>query len=133
MNRIALVMIVRDEARSLKRCLASALPWVDEAVVVDTGSRDQTPEIAQRLGARVGHFTWTDDFSAARNAALALTEAPWRLVLDADEWISDGAESLGALRQEAPGFIGQVSVASEFDAGDGTIGQAPSWLPRILP
>jgi len=133
MNRIALVMIVRDEARSLERCLASALPWVDEAVVVDTGSHDATPEIARRLGARVGRFAWTDDFSAARNAALALTEAPWRLVLDADEWISAGAESLAALRGEAPGFIGQISVASEFDAGDGTVGQAPSWLPRILP
>ena len=133
MNRIALVMIVRDEARSLERCLASALPWVDEAVVVDTGSRDATPEIARRLGARVGHFAWVDDFAAARNAALALTDAPWRLVLDADEWISDGAESLTALRREAPGFIGQISVASEFDAADGTVGHAPSWLPRVLP
>jgi len=133
MNRIALVMIVRDEARSLERCLASALPWVDEAVIVDTGSADATPEIARRLGARVGRFAWIDDFAAARNAALALTEAPWRLVLDADEWISDGAESLAALRGEAPGFIGQISVASEYDAGDGTVGQAPSWLPRILP
>src|SRR6478735_2347311 len=132
MNRIALVMIVRDEARSLERCLASALPWVDEAVVVDTGSHDATPEIARRLGARVGRFAWSDDFAAARNAALALTEAPWRLILDADEWVSAGAESLDALRGEAPGFIGQVSVASEFDAGDGTVGQAPSWLPRVL-
>ena len=47
-------------------------------------------EIARRLGARVGSFAWCDDFAAARNAALALTEAPWRLVLDADEWIVDG-------------------------------------------
>ena len=98
MNRIALVMIVRDEARSLERCLASALPWVDETVVVDTGSRDATIEIARRLGARVGHFAWSDDFAAARNAALALTDASWRLVLDGDEWISDGGDSLAALR-----------------------------------
>ena len=132
MNRIALVMIVRDEARCLERCLASALPWVDEAVVVDTGSHDATPEIARRLGARVESFAWCEDFSAARNAALALAQAPWRLVLDADEWIADGAESLAALRGLAPEFIGQVSVANAFDDANGGVRHAPSWLPRLL-
>jgi len=133
MNSLALVMIVRDEARSLERCLESARAWVDEIVVVDTGSRDATPEIARRLGARVESFAWCEDFSAARNAALALAQAPWRLVLDADEWIADGAESLAALRGLAPEFIGQVSVASAFDDANGGVRHAPSWLPRLLP
>jgi len=133
MNALALVMIVRDEARSLERCIESARAWVDEIVVVDTGSTDATPEIARRLGARVGRFAWCDDFSAARNAALALAEAPWRLVLDADEWISAGADSLAALRGLAPEFVGQVSVVSAFDDGHGGVGHAPSWLPRVLP
>ena len=133
MHAIALVMIVRDEERSLERCLASARPWVDEIVVVDTGSRDRTPEIARRLGARVGSFAWCDDFAAARNAALALAQAPWRLVLDADEWITSGADSLAALRRQAPDFIGQISVASAFDQALGGVGHAPSWLPRVLP
>ena len=56
MNALALVMIVRDEERSLERCLESARAWVDEIVVVDTGSSDATPEIARRLGARVGQL-----------------------------------------------------------------------------
>ena len=133
MNALALVMIVRDEARSLERCIESARAWVDEIVVVDTGSTDATPEIARRLGARVGSFAWCDDFSAARNAALALAEAPWRLVLDADEWITAGADSLAALRGVAPEFLGQISVASAFDDGQGGVGHAPSWLPRLLP
>jgi len=133
MNSLALVMIVRDEERSLERCLASARAWVDEIVVVDTGSRDATPEIARRLGARVASFAWCDDFSAARNAAMALTEAPWRLVLDADEWITAGADSLAALRGLAPEFLGQISVASAFDDANGCVGHAPSWLPRVLP
>ena len=133
MNALALVMIVRDEARCLERCLESARAWVDEIVVVDTGSNDATPEIARRLGARVGRFAWCDDFSAARNAALDLAEAPWRLVLDADEWITAGADSLAALRGLAPEFIGQVSVASAFDDAAGGVGHAPSWLPRVLP
>jgi glycosyltransferase involved in cell wall biosynthesis len=133
MSAIALVMIVRDEARCLARCVESARAWVDEIVVVDTGSTDATPDIARGLGARVGSFEWCDDFSAARNAALASTEAPWRLVLDADEWITAGGDSLAALRSLAPEFIGHVSVASAFDAREGGVGHAPSWLPRVLP
>ena len=133
MNSLALVMIVRDEERCLERCLESARRWVDEIVVVDTGSTDGTPEIARRLGARVATFAWCDDFSAARNAALALAEAPWRLVLDADEWISAGGATLAAVRGMAPEFIGQISVASAFDDAQGGVRQSPSWLPRLLP
>ena len=133
MNSIALVMIARDEARCLARCLDSARPWVDEMLVLDTGSVDATAEIAARCGARVAHFKWGDDFAAARNAALALTDAAWCLVLDADEWITQGGESLLALRTQHADFIGQISVASDFNTAGGAIGQAPSWLPRVLP
>jgi len=132
MNRIALVMIVRDEARCLARCLASARPWVDEMVVLDTGSRDASPAIAAGAGARVAHARWPDDFAAARNQALALTDAPWRLILDADEWIASGGETLAALRGEPPGFVGLLRVVSRFDSG-GQTEEAPSWLPRLLP
>jgi tetratricopeptide (TPR) repeat protein len=127
---IALVMIVRDEARCLQRCLDSARPWVDEMLVLDTGSRDATAAIAQHCGAVVRDFEWIDDFSAARNAALALTQAQWRLVLDADEWLVGGGEKLAELRGQEPGFVGQVSVASRIDNGST---ESQSWLPRILP
>lgn len=133
MNRIDLVMIVRDEARALERCLSSARPWVDRIVVVDTGSVDATVEIALRHGARVTQFAWIDDFAAARNAALAESDAEWRLVLDGDEWIEAGGESIAALRTQAPEFIGQVRVSSAFDAAGGSVERAPSWLPRVLP
>ena len=133
MKRIALVMIVRDEARCLARCLASARPWVDEMLVLDTGSVDATQDIARRAGARVAHFEWSADFAAARNAALALCDADWRLVLDADEWITGGGESVAALRHEAAAFVGQINVASLFDAPAGRIEEAPIWLPRLLP
>ncbi len=133
MNRIELVMIVRDEARCLARCLASARPWVDAMVVVDTGSVDATPAIARDHGARVASFAWIDDFAAARNAALGESDAAWRLVLDADEWIAEGGESLVALRAQPADFIGQVRVASLFEAAGGGVDEAPSWLPRLLP
>jgi glycosyltransferase involved in cell wall biosynthesis len=132
MNRIALVMIVRNEARCLQRYLDSARPWVDEMWVLDTGSVDATMTIAQDGGAGVAQFSWCNDFGAARNAALQLTDADWCVVLDADEWISEGGESLAALRHQAPDFMGQICVSSLIRA-KGSEGQAPSWLTRVLP
>jgi tetratricopeptide (TPR) repeat protein len=78
-------MIVKNEAEKLPRCLAAASPWVDEIVVVDTGSSDDTVAIAESFGARVLHYTWCDDFAAARNVSLEAATCRWALVLDADE------------------------------------------------
>ena len=63
---VSLVMIVRDEERCLARCLDSVAGVVDELVVVDTGSTDDTVRIARAAGARVLHEPWHDDFAAAR-------------------------------------------------------------------
>ncbi|MGQ9865191.1 MAG: glycosyltransferase [Pseudanabaenaceae cyanobacterium] len=82
---IALCMIVRDEAQRLAQCIESARPLVQEIVVVDTGSTDDTPSLAGRLGARVYPFAWQDDFAAARNFALQQVQSDWVLVLDGDE------------------------------------------------
>jgi glycosyltransferase involved in cell wall biosynthesis len=133
MHRLALVMIVRDEARCLERCLASARPWVDEMLVLDTGSVDASIDIARCAGARVERFEWRDDFAAARNAALALSRADWNLVLDADEWIVEGGEALAGLREQPIDHLGQIRVLSTFDAPGGRVDEAPSWLARVLP
>ncbi len=82
---ISLCMIVKNEADNLPQCLTSAQPYVDEIIVVDTGSADNTVEIAHQYGAKVSHFSWCDDFAAARNAGLSLATGAWILVLDADE------------------------------------------------
>jgi tetratricopeptide (TPR) repeat protein len=131
MSRLALVMIVRDEARCIARCLESARPWVDEMLVLDTGSSDDTPRLAAQLGAQVHHAAWTDDFAAARNMALALTDADWRLVLDGDEWLASGMQALHSLRSQEARFVGLVRVASLIDGPSGS--ETPSWLPRLLP
>jgi tetratricopeptide (TPR) repeat protein len=82
---LSLCMIVKNEADNLPRCLSSAKPYVDEIIVVDTGSTDQSVAIAHQFGAKVSYFAWCDDFAAARNASLALATGEWILVLDADE------------------------------------------------
>lgn len=130
--RLALVMIVRDEARCIERCLASVGPWVDEMIVLDTGSRDATASLAAAAGARVHHAVWPDDFAAARNAALALTRARWRLVLDADEWLEAGCgDALRAACAGEGGFVGLLEVASPIDDPPGSV--STNWLPRLLP
>jgi len=133
MNPIALVMIVRNEARCLARCLDSVRAHVDEMLVLDTGSTDDTVAIAERSGARVARFDWIDDFAAARNAALGWVDAPWRLVLDADEWMATGSSALAELRHTPPEFIGSVRVDSLVHDEHGQPQSAPSWLPRVLP
>ena len=68
--RVSLCMIVRDEEENLRRCLKNVRGVFDEIVVVDTGSRDRTREVAGEFGGRVVEFPWCDDFAAARNAGL---------------------------------------------------------------
>ncbi|MDS3861138.1 glycosyltransferase [Thermosynechococcaceae cyanobacterium BACA0444] len=82
---LGLAMIVRDEAQDLPRCLASVQDVVDQVVIVDTGSRDQTIEIAQAWGAEVICSPWQNDFGQARNISLQAIQTDWILVLDADE------------------------------------------------
>ncbi|MEZ5978114.1 MAG: glycosyltransferase [Planctomycetota bacterium] len=87
--RLSLCLIVRDEVDLLPACLESARPHVDEIVVVDTGSRDGTLDVARAAGARVVELAWTDDFAAARNASLAAASGDHALVIDADERVAD--------------------------------------------
>ena len=83
--RLSACLIVRDEAVDLPRALASLDGAVDEIVVVDTGSRDPTPEIARAAGARVIEIEWPNDFAAARNRAIDEATGDWCLSIDADE------------------------------------------------
>ena len=82
---LSLSMIVRDEATRIEACLRSVQDFVDEMVVVDTGSTDETVALAQACGARIEHLEWPGDFAPARNAALEHVKGDWVLVLDADE------------------------------------------------
>jgi glycosyltransferase involved in cell wall biosynthesis len=89
---------VKDEARVLDACLVSIRDVCDEIIVVDTGSADDTVEIALRHGAIVSHHPWDGDFSAARNHALEQTSCRWILYIDADERLAPvGRRELEAL------------------------------------
>ena len=82
---ISLCMIVKNEERVLNQCLASAKPFFNEVIVVDTGSTDRTKEIAREHGVILIESTWPDSFAAARNESLSHATGDWIFWLDADD------------------------------------------------
>lgn len=96
-------LIVKNEEVNLPGCLESLQglrPLLASVNVYDTGSTDDTAQIARDAGCVVVEGYWDDDFARARNEALALSRAEWAIVIDADERIVADAERLVAtLRQ----------------------------------
>ncbi len=100
---VSLTMIVIDEEANIFKCLSSVAGLFDEIVVVDTGSKDRTREIAREFGARVFDFVWVEDFAAARNAALARATGDYAFWLDADDVVDPPErEKLRELLDELP-------------------------------
>jgi tetratricopeptide (TPR) repeat protein len=131
--RISVCMIVKNEAAALPGTLGAVRPWVDEIVVVDTGSTDATREVARAHGARVIDWAWRDDFAAARNESLRHATGDWILVLDADEVL--GPASGPALRQacetapsEVAGYNVKIVCPREGDGGLVRL----NWFPRLF-
>lgn len=86
--RLSQCMIVKNEEDNIRRALTWGKDIVYEQIVVDTGSTDRTVEIAEEMGAKVFHFTWINDFSAAKNFAIEQATGSWIAFLDADEYFS---------------------------------------------
>ena len=95
---LSISVITRNEAANLDRCLTSVAGLAVEVVVMDSGSTDDTPEIAARHGARWLHQDWLG-YRDQKQAALEQCTQPWVLALDADEEVS------GAMRQDILTFF----------------------------
>jgi len=87
MASVSMCMIVKNESANLARLLPIVKQFVDEMIVVDTGSEDDSITIAEKLGAQVHRFDWVDDFSVAKNYALEQASSDWILFIDGDELI----------------------------------------------
>ena len=84
--KISACYMVKNEEKNLPRSIDSLKNFVDEIIVVDTGSTDKTIEIAQSYGAKIIEAAWIDDFSAPRNIAIENAGGDWIIFLDADEF-----------------------------------------------
>jgi glycosyltransferase involved in cell wall biosynthesis len=130
--KLSLAMIVKNEARCLARCLRSVKDIVDEIVIIDTGSTDNTVKIGKEFGGKISHFDWINDFSAARNFALDQTGGDWILVLDADEFASEaiGKEILEFIQKQQA--IGRLKIVSDFRRNDQAL-RSQSYVSRLFP
>ena len=129
---LSLAMIVKNESRCLARCLRSIRSAVDEIVIVDTGSTDGTLDIAKEFAARISHFDWVDDFSAARNFALNHAIGDWILVLDADEFAGEAlTKEMREFIQGQPA-IGRLKVISDFRQNGREL-RSQSFVSRLFP
>lgn len=104
--RLSACLIVRNEQANLPDCLVSIMGLADEIVVVDTGSTDDTVDVAVAYGAKIGVFEWCDDFAAARNASLELATGTWALWIDADERLSARSQTAFLSAMIRPHFGG---------------------------
>lgn len=84
--KLSQCIIVKNEEKNIRTALEWGKGIVFEQIVVDTGSNDQTVEIAKEMGAKVFSFPWKDDFSAAKNFAIDQANGDWIVLLDADEY-----------------------------------------------
>jgi len=86
---ISLCMLVCNEEKSLRKCLATAKGLYDELIIVDTGSTDKSIEVAREYKAKVVMVKWKDDFAWARNQGLKHAKCDWIMVLDPDETVAE--------------------------------------------
>ncbi len=98
-------MIVKNAAEDLPECLASVKGIVDEIVVADTGSEDDSPALARAAGAKTLSIPWESDYAKARNLSLAQVTSDWVLMLDADERLDPDA------REKLPALLANRTVA----------------------
>lgn len=119
---ISVCMMVKNEEKNLPRALDSVKDWVDEIIVVDTGSTDRTVEIAESYGAKVYHHPWEHDFSKHRNQSISYATGDWLLILDADEELDqETAPQLRKLTKAPQGVNGLLfELYNDVTAGGQT-------------
>lgn len=130
---LSICLITKNEEKNLDRCLKSIKSIADEIIVVDTGSTDNTIEIALKYSEKVYKFDWIDDFSAARNYALEKATAEFILSIDADEYLQNSNTLINVLKnpkKETGGWL--VNLISEHKNQFGQTDKIHSSLLRLF-
>lgn len=112
---ISICMIVKDESKVLEKCLESIKDYNYEIIIVDTGSSDNTKDIALKYTRNVFDFFWCNDFSKARNFSINKSSNDFILILDADENVIDlDKNELEKQAIENKDKVGRILIENEY-------------------
>jgi len=125
---VSACMIVKNEEELLPACLDSIRDWVDEIVVVDTGSSDRTVEIAESYGAKVFHQPWEGDFSKHRNYSIDQATGEWIFIIDADERMT--GNDIPVIRRHLKELAAEIMAVNILNVG-GKYDEQVTFLPSI--
>ena len=134
-QKISACYIVKNGAADLEHSLKSLKSFVDEIIVVDTGSTDNTVEVAKKFGAKIFFEQWQNDFSTPRNVALKNATGDWIVFLDADEYFSsETAQNIRFAVETAQKFNqqGMLIFLVNIDVDDGNKILGTSYVMRIF-
>ncbi|WP_068783799.1 glycosyltransferase family 2 protein [Paenibacillus phocaensis] len=131
---ITVCILAKNEANDIRECIRSVISYVEEVVVLDTGSSDLTIEIATREGALVKRGDWANHFGQSRNELIGYATQPYILMMDADERLMD-AESVDlengiALLKQDPHRAGRVEIRNKMSDGRYTTTQITRLFPN---
>lgn len=131
-------MITKNEEKVLERCLSSIKDYVDEIIIIDTGSTDRTKEIAANYTDLIYDFEWINDFAAARNEGVRRATSQWIFVIDADEYFppTEAEKFRNFVENEMPTegqayAMSVVNLLGESEEKTSTINTAE--VPRLFP
>jgi len=131
---IAVLMIVKNEEQHLAACLDTVAAWVDEIVIVDSGSSDRTEQIARKYTDKFYSYDDWPGFGLQRQRAQGHISSTWVLALDADERVSEELKlsieaAVLADKKQTVYFINRLSSA--FGKFIHHSGWSPDWIARL--
>jgi len=133
MATLSVCLIIKNEENCLERCLSSIKAIADEIIVIDTGSTDNSVEIASEFGAEVYFIEWLNDFSSARNYSLDQASGEWILIIDADEELDQKCLQLIKIKIQMPDVDAYLlSVTSSCQKNKQDLLELPDFQLRLF-
>jgi len=133
MPSISAVLIVKNEASKLPNCLKS-LAWADEIIILDSGSSDNTLDIAREFSAKIFVDTDWQGFGVQRERAASFATSDWIFMIDADERVTPELQaSILQAVQQAPAIWFVNRLCWCFGRFIRHSGMHPDWVPRLYP
>lgn len=136
MTLLSIGMIVKNEAKKLEQTLQALQPLREaiscQLIIADTGSEDETPQIAQRYADEFFTIVWEDDFAKARNATLKQAKGDWFFYLDADEVMEDAEELINFLHNPKSQRFNSIKILIRNMTSYKNMAWQDFWSARIF-